>query len=243
MEDTVTEAKMKNAIAYFGVEPPIDTRAGYLVIINDEHINYHRDLADLMGAWTPAACFDWHYGESSDALRAKVCTMHGVDDLDALYDYANDEGDDEARSMFWGLLNAGHTSEPIALRNDSKGAIIGAMAIANQWVDDSIADIDSCAVMEPIPTLETATGRYNDLKAIKNDIVAELQATAGETDGFVRDPNAERLKVQLQTVSYALADTKSVMMAYSAGNKVGKRYRANLEARRARLAPQMEASK
>lgn len=130
----------------------IEAVSGFLVIINGEHRNYHADLADLMGSWTPAACFDWHYGENSAALRAKVCSIYGVDDLDALYDFADDEGDAEAKSMYWALYEAGHTFEPIALRGvsdgDSDGPLVGAMTIARQWVDDSIADIDSCEVTE-----------------------------------------------------------------------------------------------
>jgi hypothetical protein len=193
--------------------PPIDSRAGYLVIINDEHINYHPDLADLMGSWTPAACFDWHYGENSDALRATVCAMHGVDDLDALYDYANDEGDDEARSMFWALHGAGHTSEPIALRSDSEGAIVGAMAIANQWVDDSIADIDSCLVLPPLNTetaatlSETAKARTFELRLIFTAKVREKANAITEEDYAKASTETAAFLAVLQDVRDLLCDT------------------------------------
>lgn len=214
----------------------VQTAAGYLVIINDEHLNYHTDLADLMGSWTPAAEFDWHYGENSDALRAKVCAIYGVDDLEALYDYADDEGDSEALSMYWAVYNAGPTSQPVAIRDGSNAPLIGAMTIATQWVEDSIADTDTCAVMEPIPTIETATLRYDDLKAIKDNIVVHMQACAGERYGLRTNQIVNALSVQLQTVNFALGDTKSVMMAHGFINpKGGKRYRA-------RVAAQMEAA-
>ncbi len=138
---------------------------GFLVIINDEHAEYYSDLKTLVAFHDPAGCFEWHYAETLDALKAKILSIYAVLDLEELYHYAKDHSDEEAESLYWALLHVEHDG-PVALRSGHHGTMIDEEEIANQRVDDSIGELDKCRVFIPVRDSAGIAQRVAELEAM-----------------------------------------------------------------------------